>query len=109
MFEHRTRTIPGHAETAGLQLLESCSFTWIFDGAAHRFRRVPRGAPGGLKVPAPWAEYHRLELDEARSCFTVELDRHGTRILRVSLHGDPCPHCQSARRPSRARDERHQA
>ena len=107
MIEHLARAVPGRADMAGLQLLESCSFTWIFDRAAHRFRRVPRGAPGGLKVPAPWAEYHRLEIDESRSCFTVELDRHGTRILRVSLHGSPCPHCRSGRRQSRGGDKGH--
>ncbi|MGH9008448.1 MAG: hypothetical protein ACRDYF_01215 [Acidimicrobiia bacterium] len=106
MIEHLARAVPGRADMAGLQVLESCSFTWIFDDAAHRFRRVPRGAPVSLEVPAPWAEYHRLEIDKSRSCFTVELDRDGTRILRVSLHGDPCPHCRSGRR-SRGENESH--
>jgi hypothetical protein len=97
MVEHLASAVPGRPDGAGLQVLQSCSFTWIFDDEAHRFRRVPRGAPVGLKVPAPWAAYHRLDIDECRSCFTVALDGPGTWILRVSLHGDPCPHCRTAR------------
>ena len=98
MIERLATTVPGRADMAGLQVLESCSSTWIFDSAIHRFRRVPHGAPVSVAVPAQWAEYHRLELDESRSCFTVELDRHGTRILRASLHRDPCPRCRSGGR-----------
>jgi hypothetical protein len=98
MIEHLATALFGRADMAGLQVLESCSSTWIFDRASHRFRRVPRGAPVSLAVPAHWAEYHCLELDESRSSFTVELDPDGTRLLRVSLHGDPCPRCGSVGR-----------
>jgi hypothetical protein len=100
MIEHLAAALSGRADMAGLQVLESCSSTWIFDEASHRFRRVPRGAPVSLAVPARWAEYHRIDLDESRSSFTVELDPHGTRLLRASLHHDPCPRCQSAGRPT---------
>ena len=96
MIEQLARAVPGRTHTRGLQVLESCSFTWIFDEESQRFRRVPRGASASLKVPAPWAEYHHLEIDESRSCFTVGLDRHGTRILRAWLHGDPCSRCQTS-------------
>jgi hypothetical protein len=95
MIEHLAAALSGRADMVGIQVLESCSSTWIFDEAAHRFRRVPRGAPVSLAVPARWAEYHRIELDESRSAFTVELDPHRTRLLRVSLHRHPCPRCQS--------------
>ncbi len=95
MIENVGSALSGRTDMAGLQVLESCSSTWIFDGASHRFRRVPHGAPVSLAVPALWAEYHRLELDESRSSFTVELDPHGTRLLRVSLHSDPCRRCRS--------------
>lgn len=98
MIEHMATPLSGRADMAGLRVLESCSSIWIFDGAAHRFRRVPRGAPMSLAVPARWAEYHRMELDESRACFTVELDPNGTRLLRVSLHNDPCPRCRSVGR-----------
>ena len=105
MLEHLARAIPGREDIAELQLLESCSFTWVFDRPAHRFRRVPLGAPLNLEVPAPWAEYHRLDIDESHACFTVELDGLGTRILRVSLHRDPCTHCRRVGRRSGVGDE----
>ena len=98
MIEHRITAPYSRADMVGLKMLESCSSTWIFDEAARRFRRVPRGAPVSLSVPAQWAEYHHVELDEPRSSFTVELDPHGTRLLRVSLHNHPCPRCQSVGR-----------
>lgn len=98
MIEHLTAAVWGRADMAGLQVLESCSSTWIFDETAHRFRCVPRGAPVSLAVPARWAEYHSIEIDSSRSVFTVELDPDGTRLLRVSLHRDPCPRCRSAGR-----------
>jgi hypothetical protein len=98
MIEHLAAALSGRADMAGLQVLESCSSTWIFDVASHRFRCVPRGAPVSLAVPARWTEYHVLDLDEYRSRFTVELDPDGTRLLRVSLHRDPCPRCRSVGR-----------
>lgn len=98
MIEHFAAALSGRSDMAGLQVLESCSSTWIFDEVSHRFRRMPRGAPVSLAVPARWAEYHRIELDRSRSSFTVELDPHGTRLLRVSLHHDPCSRCQSVGR-----------
>jgi hypothetical protein len=94
MIERPARAVPGRADIQGLQLLESCSFTWIFDGATHRFRRVPRNARVSMEVPAQWAQYHQLEIDESRSCFVVELDREGIRILRAWLHVDPCVRCR---------------
>src|SRR5688500_13834907 len=48
MIEHWAAALSGRADMAGLQVLESCSSTWIFDEAAHRFRRVSRGAPVSL-------------------------------------------------------------
>ena len=87
------RVAPGRAEIQGLQLLESCSFRWIFDGATHRFRRTPRDAAVWFESPADWTEYHRLEIDDARSCFVVGLDEERTRVVRAWLHSDPCPRC----------------
>ncbi len=82
---------PGRAEVQALRILESCSFTWIFDGATHRFRRVPRDATVSLELPGPWARYRRLDIDDDRSCFTLELE-DGIRI-RAWLHTEPCPRC----------------
>ncbi len=90
----RARPDSDRERAGGLLLLESCSFTWIFDQAAHRFRRVPRGSSVSLKAPAPWARYYELEVDPSRSCFTVVLDRRRTRLLRASLHGDRCNRCR---------------
>jgi hypothetical protein len=92
----RTRADTDREGAGGLLLLESCSFTWIFDQASHRFRRVPRASSVSLKAPAPWTRYHGLEIDPYRSCFTVVLDRRRTRVLRVSLHRDPCSRCQGS-------------
>jgi hypothetical protein len=94
MIEHPSRAIPGRADIQGLQLLESCSFRWIFDETTHRFRRTPRDAKVGFDSPAAWTDYHHLEIDESRSCFVVELDEPGTRVLRAWLHADPCRRCE---------------
>lgn len=88
---HSSVGIPGRAEVQAVQILESCSFTWIFDTATHRFRRVPRDATVSLELPAPWASYRRLDIDDDRSCFTLELD-DGARI-RAWLHAEPCSRC----------------
>jgi hypothetical protein len=87
------RVVPGRAEIQGLQLLESCSFRWIFDGATNRFRRTPRDAAVWSESLADWTEYHHLEIDEARSCFVVRLDEERTRVVRAWLHSDPCRRC----------------
>jgi hypothetical protein len=44
MNDHPSRVMTGRADVQGLQLLESCSFRWIFDGATRRIRRTPRDA-----------------------------------------------------------------
>ena len=93
MLQHPFRAGAGRPDIQGLQLLESCSFRWIFDGAAHRFRRSPRDARVWLDSTAAWTKYHSLEIDEARSCFVVELEEGGTRMLRAWLHTDPCGRC----------------
>ena len=93
MNDHPSRVMSGRADIQGLQLLESCSFRWIFDGAAHRFRRTPRDARVWLDSAAVWTEYHHLEIDDSRSCFVVGLDEAGTRFLRAWLHTDPCDRC----------------
>ena len=94
MFQHPFRAVSGRAAVVqGLQLLESCSFRWIFDDTTHRFRRTPRDARVWLECPEDWAEYHHLKIDESRSCFAVALDEGGTRILRAWLHHDPCQRC----------------
>lgn len=94
MNDHPSRVMTGWADVQGLQLLESCSFRWIFDGATRRFRRTPRDAMVWLDSPAEWTEYHHLEIDDARSCFVVGLDESGTRVLRAWLHTDPCRRCE---------------
>lgn len=93
MIQQPTAATRGRAEIQGLQVLESCGFTWIFDEATLRFRRVPRHAGVGLDVPAGWTPYHRLEIDGARNSFVVALNEAGTRILRAWLHIEPCERC----------------
>jgi hypothetical protein len=93
MTDRSPRVVPGRAEIQGLQLLESCSFRWIFDGATRRFRRTPRDAAVWFEWPGEWTGYHHLEIDEARSCFSVGLDEAGTRVVRAWLHSDPCRRC----------------
>lgn len=80
-----------------LRVLNSCSFTWVFDEQRRRFRRVPRGAT--LDVPAApdaWITYDRLELNDARGSFAVFANVAGTHVFRCWLHRDPCPRCQPA-------------
>lgn len=89
--------IPGRAEIGGLQLLESCSFHWIFDAGARQFRRTPRDARVSFDPREAWTAYHRLKIDDTRSCFVVALDEAGTRILRAWLHTDPCDRCERDR------------
>lgn len=93
MIEDPQRVDPGPVALQGLHQLESCAFTWIFDGTTHLFRRVPRGARANLDIPAAWTPYTRLEIDTTRSSFVVVLDETGTRLLRAWLHIDPCDRC----------------
>jgi hypothetical protein len=94
MLQNPSRVMPGRAEIQGLQLLESCSFRWIFDATTHRFRRTPRDARVCLDAPEAWTGYHHLEIDAARSCFVVELDEGRSRLLRAWLHTDGCHRCR---------------
>ena len=93
MIDHPSQVMPGRASIQGLQLLESCSFHWIFDGATRRFRRTPRDAAVWPGSPEAWTEYQHLEIDDARSCFVVGLDKAGSRVLRAWLHIEPCQRC----------------
>lgn len=93
MLEYPSLVTPGRAEADGLRLLESCSSTWVFDVAAHRFLRGPRDTAVWIEAPEAWTEYRRLEVDESRACFVVELNETGTRFLRAWLHTDPCQRC----------------
>jgi len=88
---HPSVGTPGRTGIRGLRILESCSYTWIFDGAAHRFRRIPRDATVSLEVPAPWSDYRRLDVDDERSCFTVEVG--DAMRIRAWFHAEPCPRC----------------
>lgn len=93
MLQRPFRATPGRPDIQGLLLLESCSFRWIFDVAAHRFRRTPRDARVWLDSTESWTEYHTLDIDDSRSCFVVGLDEAGTHMLRAWLHTDPCARC----------------
>ena len=83
----------------GLQLLDSCAFTWIFDGASHRFRRLPRDARMVADALPDWRPYHHLEIDGNRACFVVALDEAGTHLLRAWIHKDPCGRCATGWQP----------
>lgn len=98
--------IGGSHSGSSLRVLDSCAFTWVFDEAGRRFRRVPRGA--ALDVPYPaeaWRPYERLELNGARSSFAVVTEVNGTLVFRCWLHRDPCPRCQPVAEPSLDVDE----
>jgi len=88
------RATPGRVDVGEPRVLESCAFTWIFDGETHLFRRMPRIAHTSLDLPTAWTPYWRLEIDEARSCFVVALNDAGTRLLRAWLHTSPCDRCR---------------
>ena len=77
----------------GLQLLDSCAFTWVFDGATRLFQRLPRDARAELDARTDWRPYDHLEIDGSRGCFVVALDEDGTQVLRAWLHRDPCGRC----------------
>ncbi len=87
--------IRGRAEIQDVQVLDSCAFTWIFDGATRLFRRIPRYAHVSLDAPSPWTPYHRLDIDSRRSCFVVRFNEEETRLLRAWLHVDPCDRCSA--------------
>jgi hypothetical protein len=94
IFDDRLRHLGRHTP---LRVLDSCSFTWVFDEQRRRFRRVPRGA--ALDLPAPrgaWITYDRVELNDARGSFAVFADAGGTHVFRCWLHRDPCPRCRPA-------------
>lgn len=85
---------PGDHADNGVQAIESCNSTWLFDAERGRFRRVPKGAP--IDTPAPpeeWQRYYSLELDDDTGAFVVSLNANGTRLLRSYQHKTPCPHC----------------
>ena len=62
--------------------------SWVMDSTPSRSIWT-----AGQAVAAAWTKYHSLEIDEARSCFVVELEEGGTRMLRAWLHTDPCGRC----------------
>ena len=70
----------------GLQILESCAFTWVFDGATRRYRRMSREARFGLDNLTDWRPYDHLEIDGSRACFVVALDEAGSQVVRAWLH-----------------------
>jgi hypothetical protein len=98
MIEDPQRVTLRRPDTEALRVLESCAFTWIFDGARGLFRRLPRKACASFHVPMSWSPYCRLEIDESRSSVVVTLNPSGTRLLRVALHADPCDRCRPERR-----------
>ncbi|MCA1844884.1 MAG: hypothetical protein LC792_17165 [Actinobacteria bacterium] len=63
-MEHPRPVIAGRADIDGVQLLESCAYTWVFDGAALLFRRMPRDATVDLDVPRAW-----LHTDPSPRCY----------------------------------------
>ena len=94
MIEDPQWRTPGWDDVEGLRMLESCAFTWIFDVSTLLFRRMPRNAYTSFHVPTQWTPYFRLEIDECRFSFSVTLNEAGTRMLRASLHADPCDRCR---------------
>ncbi|HET9441694.1 MAG TPA: hypothetical protein VFO65_00135 [Acidimicrobiales bacterium] len=82
----RTITLGGSV----LQVVESCSYRWLFDRERRRFRREPRGARLGGFVDTPWQEYHRLDFPDGGDSFVVALDARGTRLMSAPGHGESC-------------------
>ena len=91
ILDERFRRFGRHG---GVRVLDSCSFTWVFDESYRRFRRVPRGAALDVPVPAEaWHAYHRVDLNDTGSSFAVIVAADGTTVFRCWLHRDPCPRC----------------
>lgn len=85
------------SNASALQIIESCNSTWVFDTAAKRFRRVPRGTALDLPTAAgDWETYVKLEIDVDSGAFLVTLNTSGTRLLRSYRHTDPCALCDPA-------------
>lgn len=81
----------GH--NAGVQTIESCSTTWVFDAERRRFLRVPRGTSVEFASSEGWAPYHALQLSVDDPTFVVMLNESGTRLLRSARHTDECALC----------------
>jgi len=94
MMEQSLRVVTRRARIEGLRVLQSCTSTWMFDGAGRRFCRIPRDATVTATFPRAWSPYERLEIDELRSCFVVVFDQARTRIVRTWLHVEPCARCR---------------
>ena len=78
----------------GLLVLDSCHSTWVFEGAARRFRRVLKGLDIDPAIAATdWRPYERLELAEGSEAFVVVLNSSGTRRIRSWRHVDGCEQC----------------
>ena len=84
---------PRQRVPAGLEVIESCNSTWLFDTRNKRFRRVPRGMPVDLPAAADWERYVKFEIDIDSGAFLVTLNESGTRLLRSFRHTDPCDQC----------------
>ena len=84
---------PRSRTPAGLQLIESCNSTWLFDTRNKRFRRVPRGMAIDLPAAGDWERYVKLEVDADTGAFLVTLNESGTRLLRSFRHTEPCDQC----------------
>lgn len=74
-----------------LEVLESCSYTFVFDTDRHRFRRVPRGTRIDPLAPGEWQPYEKVTLDADTGVFRVVLNRAGTRLMSAGWHGKDCP------------------
>jgi hypothetical protein len=87
---------PRQRVPAGLQVIESCNSTWLFDTRNKRFRRVPRGMAVDLPAAGDWERYVKLEIDLESDAFLVTLNESGTRLLRSFRHTEPCEQCGAA-------------
>ena len=89
----RAEARPRQRVPAGLQVIESCNSTWLFDTRNKRFRRVPRGMAVDLPAAGDWERYVKLEIDVDSDAFLVTLNESGTRLLRSFRHNEPCDQC----------------
>ena len=80
-------------ETNDLSTLESCNSTWLFDDAAHRFRRILKDGSRNGGVATPWQDFSKVELDDDSDSFSVWLNPEGTRRLRSWRHRSHCEAC----------------
>lgn len=83
----RVRTVGG----TELDIVESCLYLWLFDTAAKRYRRVPRGTRiEYLSDHEGWEPYYSVDVNFDAGTFLVLLNEEGSRRQSATWHSEDC-------------------